>query len=172
MTIFEVLSGFYIFFYSEFFYFQERYIAVYGRVKETQLYCWMMQIIAGVGYMHEQFLPHQRLEPKNILIDEWDQLKVFNFGVNDDDESTTTTAAVEGGPGYYGPGYYRLGYRAPEVLEKTPNYDVFKADVWSLGCCMFYMATGKRPFAEDWHLPTVVNNQRSVFNQLIVLLTH
>jgi len=34
---------------------------------------------------------------------------------------------------------------APEVIEEKPYS--YKADIWSLGCCVLHMVTFKRPFS-------------------------
>ena len=40
-----------------------------------------------------------------------------------------------------------LNYSAPEILESGPeNFLSHKVDVWSLGCCLYYLATKKDPF--------------------------
>ena len=40
-----------------------------------------------------------------------------------------------------------LNYSAPEILENGPeNYLSDKADIWSLGCCLYYIATKRDPF--------------------------
>jgi serine/threonine protein kinase len=40
-----------------------------------------------------------------------------------------------------------LNYSAPEILESGPeNHLTPKVDIWSLGCCLYYLATKKDPF--------------------------
>ena len=40
-----------------------------------------------------------------------------------------------------------LNYSAPEILESgVENYLSSKVDIWSLGCCLYYLATKKDPF--------------------------
>jgi len=41
---------------------------------------------------------------------------------------------------------YKLGYnafKAPEVFKSDYNY---KCDLWSLGCIMYYLLCGRKPF--------------------------
>lgn len=40
-----------------------------------------------------------------------------------------------------------LNYSAPEILENGPdNFLNQKVDVWSLGCCLYYLVTKRDPF--------------------------
>jgi ankyrin repeat protein len=50
---------------------------------------------------------------------------------------------------HYGRG--TSGYRAPELIvsEGNPTYNN-KVDIWSLGCVLYELATGKRAFNNDW----------------------
>jgi serine/threonine protein kinase len=40
-----------------------------------------------------------------------------------------------------------LNYSAPEILENCPDSLLTpKVDVWSLGCCLYYLITKRDPF--------------------------
>jgi serine/threonine protein kinase len=43
------------------------------------------------------------------------------------------------------------GYRAPELLLEPSSY-TNKVDIWALGCILIELATGKKPFREDWNV--------------------
>lgn len=55
-----------------------------------------------------------------------------------------------------------LNYSAPEILEHGhENYLSPKVDIWSLGCCLYYLATKRDPF--DGKNPNEIkNNIRNV----------
>ena len=39
----------------------------------------------------------------------------------------------------------RLNYISPELLNEDKNA-CFKADIWALGCCFYFLVTKKDPF--------------------------
>ena len=48
-----------------------------------------------------------------------------------------------------------LNYSAPEILEHgQENFLTAKVDVWSLGCCLYYLVTKRDPF--DGQNPTEI----------------
>jgi serine/threonine protein kinase len=46
--------------------------------------------------------------------------------------------------------------RAPELLEMSAATD--KADVWALGCVMYFFATGKKPEFHRKLLPSIIRD--------------
>jgi serine/threonine protein kinase len=69
--------------------------------------------------------------------------KIADFGLTSEGTSDTLvhTSYARGKP----------GYRAPELLGEPENrvYNN-KVDLWSLGCIIYELFTGKRPFADDF----------------------
>jgi Protein kinase domain len=43
-----------------------------------------------------------------------------------------------------------MGYRAPELLSDLRSTFTNKVDIWSLGCILYGLAVGKKPFPDDW----------------------
>lgn len=54
------------------------------------------------------------------------------------------------------------GYMAPEVLLNTP-YDAEASDVYSAGCCLFYMLNSALPFNTHNVRQMIANQKQSKF---------
>jgi serine/threonine protein kinase len=80
---------------------------------------------------------HRDIKLENLLIDEEGNVKICDFGVSQLlNEPTDLVKDQCGTP----------AYMAPEVFECTTEFSGYKADVWSLGICLFAMLCGMVPF--------------------------
>lgn len=104
------------------------------------------QILGGVMACHAAGVAHRDLKPENLLLTEENKVKITDFGLSRmhpnllDGPSGTSLSPSEYATTLTG----TLAYVAPEVLSR--HYDPFKADIWSLGCILYVMLTGKFPF--------------------------
>ncbi len=100
-------------------------------------------ILAGVAAAHRAGRLHRDLKPANVLLVEssggW-LPKVGDFGL-------TKLTGASGGPGATESGVLMgtPGYMAPEQARDARSVDV-RADVFSLGCVLYELATGERAF--------------------------
>lgn len=93
------------------------------------------QILEALSYCHSNKIAHRDLKPDNLFIDQYDRIKLADFGLSKTFGPNIVSNEKCGS----------LMYCAPEVLKKLP-FDPFQADVYALGITFFYMATGTFPF--------------------------
>ncbi|OHT16525.1 CAMK family protein kinase [Tritrichomonas foetus] len=108
----------------------EEYVKSNGPLKSQKLYLICKQLISALDYSHSLKIPHCDIRPANILIDVNDRPKIIGFGKMHP---------------YDDPLPESRPYMAPEKISYS-SHDPMKADIWSLGVCFYYLATGELPW--------------------------
>ncbi|KAE8213013.1 hypothetical protein CF327_g3405 [Tilletia walkeri] len=93
-----------------------------------------LQLFGAVSHIHRQGLAHLDIKPGNLLLSEDGCIKICDFGL---------AAEVGGSMGTNTMG--TVGYIAPECLLGSRRA-TFQADIWSAGCVVAEMFTGKPLF--------------------------
>ncbi|XP_074269836.1 CBL-interacting serine/threonine-protein kinase 20 [Silene latifolia] len=109
-----------------------------GRLKEDQARKYFQQLISAIDFCHSRGVYHRDLKPENLLLDEYGNLKVSDFGLSALHDSTRQDGLLHttcGTPAYV----------APEVINKR-GYDGAKADIWSCGVVLYVLLAGFLPF--------------------------
>ena len=93
-------------------------------------------ILLGLKYLHDNNIQHGNLKCSNILMNGSGEIKLTDFGVQKQLlDSIHPSHAAE-----------MSNCLAPEVIQKKGSCK--GSDVWSLGCCILEMLTGKPPWSE------------------------
>lgn len=110
-----------------------------------------IQVCSALSAAHEANIIHRDLKPENIfLVDSGGDIhvKVLDFGIAKDLGSTsnvTRTGQIFGTP----------EYMSPEQCQNFSTIDG-RCDLYSLGCVMYELLTGRSPFHRDTVIATLL----------------
>ena len=98
----------------------------------------IVQLLDGLAHAHEAGVVHRDIKPANVFLVSDGTVKIMDFGVARFTMSAATnTGMVMGTPDYMSP-------------EQVAGSKVDgRTDLWSVGCMLHELLTGRRPFAAD-----------------------
>jgi serine/threonine-protein kinase len=116
-----------------------------GPLKAKEALTIALQVAEALAAAHEHGVIHRDLKPGNIKITPDDKVKVLDFGLakvapTDGKGSETTTTQ----PGHV---IGTPAYMSPEQARGKPTDK--RTDIWSFGCVLYEMLTGKAPFEAE-----------------------
>jgi eukaryotic-like serine/threonine-protein kinase len=104
---------------------------------------YIAQAASGLEHAHQAGLIHRDIKPANLLVDLKGTVKVLDLGLAkfaDTDKASLTIAHDENVLG-------TADYLPPEQALNSHTVD-HRADIYSLGCTLYYVLTGHAPFPE------------------------
>ena len=96
------------------------------------------QAALGLEHAHGRGVVHRDIKPSNLLVDGHGVVKLLDFGLarlSSGQTTFTTTGQLIG----------TLDYLAPEQAADSRSVDI-RADIYSLGCTLYFLLTGRPPF--------------------------
>ena len=109
----------------------------FGNFSESLCLKYLVQVLEGLAYLHEQGVIHRDIKGANILTTKDGVVKLADFGVAINlDETANEGECVVGTP----------YWMAPEIIKMEGV--TAKCDIWSVGCVVIELMTGKPPYFE------------------------
>jgi serine/threonine-protein kinase BUR1 len=109
-----------------------------------QIKCYMLQLLQGLRYLHENHILHRDMKAANLLINNKGILQIADFGLARHYDGVVPQSGKPMGEGrrdYTGLVVTRW-YRPPELLLQLRQYTT-AIDVWGVGCVFGEMLVGK-----------------------------
>lgn len=114
-------------------------LKLFGSLPEKLVSSYTYKILKGLEYLHAHQVVHCDLKAANILTTKKGDIKLTDFGVSlnlkikQQEDGKGTPAGTP-------------NWMAPEVIEMKGACP--KSDIWSLGCTIIELLTGKPPYAD------------------------
>jgi serine/threonine-protein kinase len=115
---------------------------------------YIAQAAGGFQHAHDAGLIHRDVKPANLLLEKGGQIKILDLGLalfSRDRETSLTLLHNENVLG-------TADYLAPEQALSSHDVDS-RADIYSLGCTLYYLLTGHPPFPEGTLAQRIAKHQ-------------
>ncbi|KAI9431376.1 kinase-like protein [Lactarius indigo] len=111
-------------------------LKAFGKLNEKLVASYVFKILEGLDYLHRSDVVHYDFKAANIITTKTGNLKLSDFGREIKDVTGTQN------------------WMAPEVIEIKGASP--KSDIWSLGCMVIELLTGRPPYGDIENTMTVM----------------
>ncbi len=128
-------------------------VASRGPLPLGEAISYALQVADALAHASERNVVHRDIKPSNLLITPAGQAKLIDMGLarlRETDSAVDLTAS--------GVTLGTFDYISPEQARDPRNADV-RSDIYSLGCTLFYMLTGRPPFVGGTMLQKLLQHQ-------------
>jgi CheY-like chemotaxis protein/tRNA A-37 threonylcarbamoyl transferase component Bud32 len=126
-----------------------------------------LQAARGLAYAHSQDIIHRDIKPANLLLDSSGVVKVTDLGLarlNPAAGGESASTGITQAGGILG----TVDYMAPEQAIDSTAID-HRADIYSLGCVLYFLLTGRAIFAGGNAMSVLVKHRESAIPSLFLV---
>lgn len=132
-------------------------IKLHGPLTPDQAVECVAQAARGLGFAHSRGVVHRDIKPANLLLDGAGTVKVLDMGLARFDEKSpaSSAAAEQSALTCVGMVMGTVDYMSPEQTLDARHADP-RSDIYSLGCTLFYLLTGRPMFSGETTMQRLV----------------
>jgi serine/threonine protein kinase len=131
-----------------------RLVARRGALPVEEACEYVRQAAFGLQHAHEKGMIHRDIKPHNLMVTPAGQVKILDFGLarfvreaGSETGAVTALGMIMGTP----------DYMAPEQASDAHQVDI-RADIYSLGCTLYFLLAGRVPFPTGAFLDKLVRH--------------
>ena len=132
----------------------DKLVEIGGPLPCEQAIDYIAQAAAGLEHAHGRGMIHRDIKPSNLLVDAGGTVKILDLGLAllVDEARSLTMEYRENTLG-------TTDYMAPEQAIDSHQVDA-RADLYSLGCTLYFLLTGRPPFPEGTLAERLLKHQQ------------
>jgi serine/threonine-protein kinase len=132
----------------------ERIVTDEGPLDYVRAANYIRQAAEGLAHAHSRGMIHCDIKPSNLLVNTQGVVKILDLGLARLADEEKTDAAAKANEHVLG----TVDYMAPEQGLNAKTFD-HRADIYSLGCTLYFLLTGQPPFPEGTLAQRIVKHQ-------------
>lgn len=137
-----------------------QYVEKHGPLPLNEALDYILQAAQGLAHAHEKRIVHRDIKPENLLVSSDGMVKILDLGLarfdnapklgeKSDSAHRLTQAGVVLGT---------ADFMAPEQSIDPRRAD-YRADIYALGCTLYFLLEAKGPFSRDTAMATMMAHQ-------------
>ena len=132
-----------------------------GPLPVAQALDYLLQAARGLEHAHGEGVVHRDIKPSNLLLDKKGTLKILDMGLARMSDPLADPSAAPGADlTHSGSIMGTIDYMAPEQAMDSRQADA-RSDIYSLGCTLHYLLTGRPPYGGDTILKRLTAHQQA-----------
>ncbi len=139
----------------------EGFVRKFGPLDVDSAMDFIEQAAAGLRHAHHEGVLHRDIKPSNMILATNSRIRILDLGVTKLTQKFKRKSSIASGPKDQMPREALVGtvdYMAPEQAFDVHNADE-RADIYSLGCTLFFLLTGRSVFQGETPLKVLMRHQ-------------